>query len=730
MIMTVSFLALILTVLPMPAGLMTDLVEHTEWPENARPLIRSEHPSFSWAIESDVPDITQKAYRLLVASRPELLRAGSADIWDSGTVKDGARSGIVCGGRALAAGADYYWTVKVKTEKGWSAYAPPKKFHTADVLDGEPAYYPLARTPERPVLQKRNASGNIYADFGKSAFGQFTFSTDVSEPCELTVHFGEASDSEAVRRNPGGSIRYCAIKTTVLPGCETEVIFPHDARNTDPGANESGVSPILMPEETGEVYPFRYVEIEGLPEGAEITEATRLAVHYPFNDDASFFRSSDETLNAVWDLCKYSIKATSFCGYYVDGDRERIPYEADAYINQLGHYSVDREFSMARRTVNHLMMNPTWPTEWILESVLLCWMDYMYTGDKALLEKWYELIKARNLLALKRENGLISTREKPLDREFCASIGFRGRNMRDIVDWPQSGAAGLEKESPGEADGFVLTKYNAAVNALWCHVLEVTADIAAVLGKGDDERAFRSEADAAAKAFNELFYDAGTGCYKDGIDTEHKSLHAGMYALAFGIIPEDRIRSEAEFMKSRGMACSVYGAQFLLDAMYEAGEAGYASSLMTSRTLRSWYNMIALGSTITLEAWDPAFKPNLDWNHAWGAAPANIIPRKMMGLEPLVPGFLKMRIKPQLGLVKNAEAVIPTIAGPVRINCSQEEGFSLELEIPAGTSAEVWIPTGNGGWKTVTVGSGRHRLVDPHWHPDDLQEGYRESGGN
>ena len=133
---------------------------------------------------------------------------------------------------------------------------------------------------------------------------------------------------------------------------------------------------MLMP-----LMPSEYVEIEGLPEGAEITAATRLAVHYPFNDDASFFRSSDETLNAVWDLCKYSIKATSFCGYYVDGDRERIPYEADAYINQLGHYSVDREFSMARRTVNHLMMNPTWPTEWILESVLLCWMDYMYRNS-------------------------------------------------------------------------------------------------------------------------------------------------------------------------------------------------------------------------------------------------------------------------------------------------------------------------------------------------------------
>lgn len=53
---------------------------------------------------------------------------------------------------------------------------------------------------------------------------------------------------------------------------------------------------------------------------------------------AAYFRCSDDTLNRIWELCRYSMKATSFTGYYVDGDRERIPYEADALINQLGRY--------------------------------------------------------------------------------------------------------------------------------------------------------------------------------------------------------------------------------------------------------------------------------------------------------------------------------------------------------------------------------------------------------
>jgi hypothetical protein len=44
-----------------------------------------------------------------------------------------------------------------------------------------------------------------------------------------------------------------------------------------------------------------------------------------------------------------------------------------------------------------------------------------------------------------------------------------------------------------------------------------------------------------------------------------------------------------------------------------------------------------VGATITLEAWDDRFKPNQDWNHAWSAAPANLIPGRLMGITPAEP---------------------------------------------------------------------------------------------
>ena len=144
---------------------------------------------------------------------------------------------------------------------------------------------------------------------------------------------------------------------------------------------------------------------------------------------------------------------------------------------------------------------------------------------------------------------------------------------------------------------------------------------------------------------------------------------------------------------------------------------------------RSWYNMIRVGSTIAMEAWDTRFKNNLDWNHAWGAAPANIIPRKLMGVEPLEPGFRTFRIKPQPGSLRSAEAVVPTIRGSVKVAFQNMPGkfFSLDVEIPANSEAQVYLPfinrkgrmqldgdivkgTMDGKFVRVTLGSGHHHL--------------------
>lgn len=396
-------------------------------------------------------------------------------------------------------------------------------------------------------------------------------------------------------------------------------------------------------------------------------------------------------MNAVWELCKYSIKATSFAGIYVDGDRERIPYEADAYINQLCHYSVDNEYTMARRSHEYLLHNATWPTEWILQSVLMAYNDYLYTGDIRSVEHHYDDLKAKLLLPLREANGLISTRKGKQTNELMRAIHYRGESLRDIVDWPHTGGFGMVGN--GETDGFVFTDYNAVVNAFHYKALKDMAKLATALGRDADAAVFSEKATETFHAFQSLLWDNRVGAYRDGLDTDHAALHTNMMALAFGLVPEKKTDRVAAFIRSRGMACSVYGSQFLMDAIYEAGDSDYGLSLLTSQDDRSWYNMIRAGSTVTMEAWDNKYKPNQDWNHAWGAVPANIIPRKLMGVEPLQPGWDIFRVRPQISSLEWATVTVPTIKGAVQVSCRQESSeYIVELTVPGNTIAEVELP--------------------------------------
>ena len=119
-------------------------------------------------------------------------------------------------------------------------------------------------------------------------------------------------------------------------------------------------------------------------------------------------------------------------------------------------------------------------------------------------------------------------------------------------------------------------------------------------------------------------------------------------------------------------------------------------------------NMINVGSTMTTEAWDEIYKPNLTWNHAWGAAPANILVRKVAGIEPLKPGFEEITIAPKLNLLKFASFKVPTVRGSVFINWEKnEDTYQLSLTVPSNTKARLRLPDGT----LQELASGSHRLM-------------------
>ena len=109
----------------------------------------------------------------------------------------------------------------------------------------------------------------------------------------------------------------------------------------------------------------------------------------------------------------------------------------------------------------------------------------------------------------------------------------------------------------------------------------------------------------------------------------------------------------------------------------------------------------------------------MNWNHAWGAAPANIITRKLAGVEPLEPGFKKIRIKPQIASLDWIKAEVPSIRGTISVTASQvaRREFILLLDIPAGITAEVWLPT-------LSEGEEQLELDGKEIHPTRLASFY------
>lgn len=644
-----------------PFGLMCELLANPE-----ATTILDSAPEFSWIVGSEEANDFQTGYRLRITADGE-------PVWDSGRVESGRSVAVEYGGEPLAAGRAYAWQVKTWTERtGESPWSEVQRFTLAGELTGyATSCYPLVQSPLAPVVVRALGEAHFFVDFGKVAFGYLTLELDSPVSTDLEIHLAERGSPEGVNRSPGGTVRYVEVVQQVHPGLRRyRVELPRDQRNT-------GKKAVLLPEEIGVIMPFRYCEILNCP--VELTSAAirQVAVHYPFDEDASSFTSSDEVLNQVWELCKYSMKATSFCGVYVDGDRERIPYEADAYINQLSHYAVDREFTLARYSHEYLLDHPTWPTEWKQHSVMMAGADYLYTGDVESLAQCYALLRSEKTLDRRaREDGLLDT-----------------EGLRDIVDWPA-----------GERDGYDFRSINTVVNAFHFENLNLMQELAVLLGKDADAAAYRVKAALLYRAFNAKLFDAERGVYVDGEGSAHASLHANMMALAFGLVPEERLDTVVDHVLSRGMACSVYGAQYLLEGLYRAGRADAAFALLTSKEVRSWYNMIRVGSTITLEAWDDRFKPNQDWNHAWGAVPGNIIPRYLLGVRPLEAGFRKVLVRPMPGPLARAQATIPTIRGAIDLSIVNEPGepFELKLSLPANMSARVEVPL-PGGRGAVTV---------------------------
>lgn len=114
-------------------------------------------PRLSWLVESSQRYQYQSAYRILVASSPELLARDAGDLWDTSKVNSDASTHIVYEGIALASRQHVFWKVKLWNQADQaSAWSEPAEWSMGllEPSDWQADWIGYDAIPEHPIEQR------------------------------------------------------------------------------------------------------------------------------------------------------------------------------------------------------------------------------------------------------------------------------------------------------------------------------------------------------------------------------------------------------------------------------------------------------------------------------------------------------------------------------------------------------------------------------------------------
>lgn len=559
-----------------------------------------------------------------------------------------------------------------------------------------------------------------FASFKNTYFGTVKVILATPSTCDdkFTITLGELSSGNDVwtrkkefRGNSGQGIIYYSSTVYVKAG-EDSVTLKIPVR--------SQINSKIFPRNwVGGVTPFCFCKISCCK--TKVKDVIQKAVYYSFDDTNFQFISSDNILNNVDQLCKDTLKATTYSGYFVDGFREITPYELDAYINTLGWFSVSDKSKIVKNTIAYIVDHHTWPTEWMGYTIFLAHDYYMETGDSDFIKNIYGKLQNCLLIDETDEHGLVDSDK--YDEKTLNRLGIN--SMSDIIDWPQSERDNFDMNlAVGDKEYFVLTakalgdKYkafiaricdlnyvaesyetqadstlesrykiaspNAVVNAVYYQSLIYMKDLAQVCGKNVDAKNYITIANKLKAVYQKTFvYD---GKIVDSVNSKHSSLQSCVFALDFGLVPNENINSVVSYIEKKGMKCSTFVSQFLLEALFKYGDSAKALDYITATNDTSWYNMShGIGSKLTTESWNFDFKSDMDLNHAWSTSPINITKNYIIGIAPEVAGYSVTSFKPDFFSIDSIQSSVPTALGQVNVDYEKNGGvYKIKIGVPDG----------------------------------------------
>ena len=161
-------------------------------------------PRFSWHLNDPARGAIQTAYRLQVATQPELLADGKADVWDSGKVASAQSLNVKYAGPAVKPSTRYFWRVEIWGDSGKSYPASPPEWWETGLLSENAwrgdwiGWETREEAAVRKAPAKWIANPDVIAGTGKPNGEQlfaYRASFSVERPVERAILFATGEDT-------------------------------------------------------------------------------------------------------------------------------------------------------------------------------------------------------------------------------------------------------------------------------------------------------------------------------------------------------------------------------------------------------------------------------------------------------------------------------------------------------------------------------------------------------
>lgn len=499
-----------------------------------------------------------------------------------------------------------------------------------DSDDRRPSEFALPTRNERAVSVQQHGEGTL-VDFGKNTFGFLSFLKLKGEG-NLSVYYGESKE-EALSKATTETLDNIAVLLT-------------QAKDSTLTLSKA----------------FRYVYIEKDP--AVTFEEVAMEYEYLPVEERGYFRSSDQELNKIWDVAKYTMELTSR-EFFIDGiKRDRWIWSGDAYQSYAMNYYLGFDSDNVKRTI--LALRGKEPTVSHINTIMdytFYWFlsiydYYQYTGDKEFIESIYPRMQSLMKFCLERRNddGLME--------------GMAGDWV--FIDW----AEGLSKKGEVSFEQLLLSRS-----------LETMALCADLLGNEEDKTFYAQHAGSLKDKLFDYYWNEQKGAFVhsrvDGKQTQNVTRYTNMFAIFFDYLTSkqrEAVKENVLLSDKVQKIMTPYMRYYELEALCEVGEKDYVLQQIKDY----WGGMLNLGATTFWEEYNPAKNGAEHYEmygrefgkslcHSWGASPIYLLGKYYLGVKPTEAGYSKYEVSPYLGSLEWMEGKVPTPQGEIELYVSKSK---------------------------------------------------------